>query len=62
MAAYAGALRSHGLTLRAIAAQLEQHGFQTRKGGSWHAVQVKRILERQVSLDPERRIVSTDNA
>jgi DNA invertase Pin-like site-specific DNA recombinase len=49
VAAYAGALRSQGLTLRAIAAQLEQHGFQTRKGGPWHAVQVKRILERQVS-------------
>ena len=49
VAAYAGALRSQGLTLRAIAAQLEQHGFQTRKGGPWHAVQVKRILERNQS-------------
>lgn len=47
VAAYAGALRSQGLTLRAIAVQLEQHGFQTRQGGPWHAVQVKRILERQ---------------
>ena len=49
VAAYAGALRSQGLTLRAIAAQLEQHGFQTRQGGPWHAVQVKRILERNQS-------------
>ncbi|AFD28129.1 Resolvase (plasmid) [Deinococcus gobiensis I-0] len=49
VAAYAGALRSQGLTLRAIAAQLELHGFQTRQGGSWHAVQVKRILERNQS-------------
>ncbi|MFC5848581.1 recombinase family protein [Deinococcus petrolearius] len=49
VAAYAGALQGQGLTLRAIAAQLEQHGFQTRQGGPWHAVQVKRVLERQVS-------------
>ena len=47
VAAYAGALRGQGLSLRAIAAQLETHGFKTRKGGPWNAVQVKRVLDRQ---------------
>jgi len=47
VAAYAGALRSQGLSLRAVAAQLEVHGFQTRQGGPWNAVQVKRVLDRQ---------------
>ena len=46
VAAYAGALRSQGLTLREVAAQLEQHGFQTRRGGAWSPTQVKRILDR----------------
>lgn len=46
VAAYAGALRSQGMTLREVAAQLEQHGFQTRRGGPWSATQVKRILDR----------------
>lgn len=46
VAAYAGALRGQGLSLRAIAAQLEAHGFMTRKGGPWNAVQVKRVLDR----------------
>lgn len=47
VAAYAAALRHQGLSLRAVAAQLEAHGFQTRQGGSWNAVQVKRVLDRQ---------------
>ncbi|MCY1704323.1 recombinase family protein [Deinococcus sp. SL84] len=47
VAAYAGALRSQGLTLREVAAQLEQHGFQTRRGGAWSPTQVKRILDRR---------------
>jgi len=46
VAAYAGALRGQGLSLRAIAAQLEAHGFTTRRGGPWQAVQVKRVLDR----------------
>ncbi|WP_415814567.1 recombinase family protein, partial [Deinococcus marmoris] len=46
VAAYAGALRSQGLSLRATAAQLEAHGFKTRQGGPWSAVQVKRVLDR----------------
>ena len=46
VAAYAGALRKQGMTLRAVAAELEQHGFQTRRGGPWSATQVKRILDR----------------
>lgn len=46
VAAYAGALKGQGLSLRAIAAQLETHGFATRRGGPWQAVQVKRVLDR----------------
>ena len=46
VAAYAGALRKQGMTLRAVAAELERHGFQTRCGGPWSATQVKRILDR----------------
>ena len=32
------------------AAQLEQHSFWTRQGGPWHAVRVKRVLERSALL------------
>ncbi|WP_256488135.1 recombinase family protein [Deinococcus sp. HSC-46F16] len=46
VAASAGALRRQGLSLRAVAAQLEAHGFKTRRGGPWSAVQVKRVLDR----------------
>lgn len=47
VAAYAGTLRNQGLSLRAVALQLETHGFKTRQGGPWNAVQVKRVLDRQ---------------
>ena len=33
-------------SLRQIAAGLNQRGIQTARGGSWSAVQVKRVLER----------------
>jgi DNA invertase Pin-like site-specific DNA recombinase len=46
VAAYAGALHRQGLSLRAVAVQLEAHGFRTRKGGPWNAVQIKRVLDR----------------
>lgn len=46
VAAYAAALRRQGLTLRAVAAELDHHGFQTRRGGPWSATQVKRIQDR----------------
>ena len=49
VAAYASTLRRHGSSLRAIAAQLEDHGFRTRHGGPWNAVQVKRVLDRTAS-------------
>ncbi|MEF2277155.1 recombinase family protein [Deinococcus sp. YIM 134068] len=45
-AAYAHNLRGQGHSLREIAAQLQEHGFRTRQGGDWSAVQVKRILDR----------------
>ncbi|WP_161883535.1 recombinase family protein [Deinococcus alpinitundrae] len=47
VAAYAGSLRRQGLRLRAVAGQREAHGFKTRQGGFWNAVQVKRVLDRQ---------------
>lgn len=53
VAAYAGALRGQGLSLRAVAAQLEAHGFKTRRGGPWSAIQVKRVLERQKMVQSE---------
>lgn len=52
VAAYATALRNQGLSLRAVAAQLEDHGFKTRRGGPWNAVQVKRVLDRSSDLSP----------
>ncbi len=41
-------LQSSGASLHAIAAELTRRGIETpRKSGSWKAVQVKRILDRQ---------------
>ena len=37
-------LRAHGLTLRAIADQLTREGFQPKRGGPWHPMTVKRIV------------------
>ena len=39
------AMRERGLSLRAIAGQLNQEGHTTRRGCVWNAVQVKRLLE-----------------
>lgn len=44
--AYAQNLRGQGHSLREIAARLQGHGFSTRQGGDWSAVQVKRLLDR----------------
>ncbi|WP_371922902.1 recombinase family protein [Deinococcus sp. HSC-46F16] len=52
-AAHASALRGQGLSLRAVAAQLEACGVQTRQGGPWNAVQVKRVLGRQKLNPPD---------
>jgi DNA invertase Pin-like site-specific DNA recombinase len=38
-------LRAQGLTLQAIADQLTQEGFQTKRGGRWYPTTVKRIVE-----------------
>jgi DNA invertase Pin-like site-specific DNA recombinase len=41
-------LQSSGASLHSIAAELTRRGIETpRKAGSWKAVQVKRILDRQ---------------
>ncbi len=47
VAIYAGTLKLQRLSLRKIASHLEAHGFKTRQGGPWSAVQVKRVLNRQ---------------
>ncbi|WP_336491680.1 recombinase family protein [Methylobacterium nigriterrae] len=40
-------LQAQGLTtLRALAAELNERGIPTARGGTWSAVQVKRVLER----------------
>lgn len=38
-------LRAEGLTLAAIAAELEARGLVPREGGKWHKVRVWRVLE-----------------
>ncbi|NVO13517.1 MAG: recombinase family protein [Rhodoplanes sp.] len=37
-------LVEQGLSLRAIAAKLNQDGVETPRGGAWHAMSVKRVL------------------
>jgi phage protein D len=40
-------LRAQGHTsLRALAAELNARGMQTRRGGRWHVSTVKNLLER----------------
>lgn len=43
-------LRDAGKPLREIAEHLNRAGVQTARGGSWHASQVKRVLERLSSV------------
>jgi DNA invertase Pin-like site-specific DNA recombinase len=40
-------LRGMGLSLRAVAARLEARGYSPRRGGSWTAIGVSRVLERE---------------
>lgn len=40
------ALKAEGLSLRAIAAQLEAEGFATKRGGRWQAETVRKVLAR----------------
>lgn len=39
-------LRAAGHSLRQIATELNERGFRTKKGGSWHAGQVDSVLKR----------------
>ena len=45
---YAKVLRDEGWSFGRIAARLNAEGFVTRRGSTWHPMQVKRVLERQV--------------
>ena len=44
-------MRSGGMSLRAVARELEQRGFTTVQGGTWTASQVSAVLQRAV-IDP----------
>ena len=44
--AYALSLHQQGKTLSRIAKDLNEHGFTTRRGKQFHAMQVKRLIER----------------
>jgi len=39
--------RAEGMTFDAVAYALNEEGLKTKKGGKWHAMSVKRALERQ---------------
>ncbi|ADV66421.1 recombinase family protein [Deinococcus maricopensis] len=43
---YISLMRKSGMSLRAIAARLNQEGLRTRSGSEWTAVQVSRILNK----------------
>jgi DNA invertase Pin-like site-specific DNA recombinase len=43
-------LRDKGLTLQAIAGELNAQGHTTRRGKPWNATQVGRVLERQAKI------------
>ena len=42
----AGLLRATGLSLRAIAERLNQSGYRTRRGKSFHPMGIQRLLAR----------------
>jgi DNA invertase Pin-like site-specific DNA recombinase len=44
------AQRAGAKTLRAVAAALNARGIATARGGTWHAMSVKNMLEREVAL------------
>lgn len=44
--ALARTLRRQGASLRQIATQLEDGGYRPKRGGPWHPIQVRRLLER----------------
>lgn len=44
---YVKVLRDEGWSFNRIAARLNDEGFVTRRGSAWHAMQVKRVLDRQ---------------
>ena len=50
----AGLLRATGLSLRAIAARLDQSGYRTRRGKAFHPMGVQRLLAREPRAAPPR--------
>jgi hypothetical protein len=54
VAELAAGINPEGATLAAIAAALDAEGYLTRKGTSWSATQVKRVLDRAAGKVPCR--------
>lgn len=48
-------LRENGLSLRAVAADLNRKGIPTARGGLWHASTIRNVLQ-EASVDPLRRL------
>ena len=47
--AFVKQMSDNGLTLTAIANELNEQGIKTKRGGKWQAVQVSRVLNREVA-------------
>ncbi|CAN7537100.1 recombinase family protein [Phyllobacterium sp. LjRoot231] len=59
-------MRDFGMTLRAIAVELDKQGIETPRGGTWTAMQVKNTLDRmarlaspELPLQPSKAVPST---
>lgn len=52
MAPIINSYRSHGLTMAAVAAELNKHGIRTANGGTWHQPTISRLLKAQQGDQP----------
>ena len=47
--AFVKQMSDDGFTLTAIANKLNEQGIKTKRGGKWQAVQVSRVINREVA-------------
>jgi len=47
--AFVKQMSDDGFTLTAIANELNEQGIKTKRGGKWQAVQVSRVINREVA-------------
>jgi site-specific DNA recombinase len=47
--AFVKQMSDNGLTLTEIANELNEQGIKTKRGGKWQAVQVSRVINREVA-------------